>query len=380
VTVEAGREQLRRLKNRGAVTMADQLLYTSAADGLKPGSSGGCTVEKTRGINETLEFGLQRLSSYDAIYHPTPDPQNPVCFNHVVVTAGRYSYHVLSRVSDYSDDYVGRSNYLAHHLVLSDTEKTDGRDPARILAQPGVMKSAWSGQSQYVDTLTVQATSSPLTQCTECTEWREVCGGTLEAAGWAGVLAEHTLQSPREPVYILLPAPKSANWPADRTLEMVGEALALLPPARRWQVTFSTFYSDLLADTTCQWRFVVEGSPAFAAATDGRHGEIIDLTAPLGQPTEGDLVLMAQTGVRAAAVSDEPVEAHGPTRVTRRTGPPALDPDKAPNIAPPTPPMHHVEPPRTPAGAPPAYNEPPGIAQPGLPPSLHNSSELMRRQ
>ncbi len=362
--------------------MADQLLYTSAADGLKPGSSGYCTVEKTRGINETLESSLQRLSSYDAIYHPTPDPQNPVCFNHVVVTAGRRKYNVISRVSDYSDDYSGRSNYLAHHLVLSDTEKTDGRDPATILAQPGLMKSAWSGQSQYVDPLTVQATSSPLTQCTE---WREVCGGTPEAAGWAGVLAERTLQSPREPIYILLPAPKSAHWHADRTLKLIGEALALLPPARRWQVTFSTFYSDLLADTTCQWRFVVEGSPAFEAAKDSRHGEVIDLTAPLGQPTGGDLVQTAQTGDRAAAVPDESAEAHRPTRVTRRPGPPELDsismdPDKAPNIAPPTPPMHHVEPPRTPAGAPPAYNEPPGIAQPGLPPSLHNSSELMRRQ
>ena len=362
--------------------MADQLLYTSAADGLKAGSSGYCTVEKTPGINETLESSLQRLSSYDAIYHPTPDRQNPICFNHVVVTAGRRKYNVISRVSDYSDDYSGRSNYLAHHLVLSETEKTVGRDPAAILAQPGLMKSEWSGQSLYVDPPTVQATSSPLTQCTE---WREVCGGTHEAAGWAGVLAERTRQSPREPIYILLPAPKSANWPADRTLKLVDEALVLLPPARRWQVTFSTFYSDLLADTTCQWRFVVEGSPAFAAATDGRHGEIINLTAPLGQPTGGDLVLMAQTGVRAAAVSDEPVEAHGPTHVTRRTGPPALDstsmdPDKAPNIAPPTPPMNPVEPSPPLAGGPPEYNVPPGIAQPGLPPSFHNSSELMRRQ
>jgi len=229
--------------------MADQLLYTSAADGLKAGSSGYCTVEKTRTISETLESTLQRLSSYDAIYHPTPDPENPICYNHVIVTAGRRSYNILSRSSDYPNDYTGRSNYLAHHLVLSANELSEARDPSKILADPGVMKASWSGQAQYVDAISLGVASSPLRQCTE---WGDVCGGTKEAAGWAGVLAEWTLESSREPIYILLPAPKSVKWPEDRTLKLVSEALALLPPSRRWRVTFSTFYSDLLGETTCQ--------------------------------------------------------------------------------------------------------------------------------
>ncbi len=100
--------------------MSQELLYTSAPRGLKPGSSGFCTVASTQGMAAPLASALESLSAYRHVFRPG-DPQvhrNPIAYSHVRLNAGGRTYCVLSRVADYGQDYSGRTNKLAHHVAL----------------------------------------------------------------------------------------------------------------------------------------------------------------------------------------------------------------------------------------------------------------------
>ena len=99
-------------------------------------------------------------------------------------------------------------------------------------------------------------------------------------AGWGGVLAGQFDTEPRKPTYVRIPG----NWsktppgvaPDQVTLALIGDALALLNHRQRWGVTFSTYYSDMLAASGCSWRFVIDGSPA-AATWPPHNANFIDL-------------------------------------------------------------------------------------------------------
>ena len=60
--------------------MTQELIYTSAPRGLKPGSHGFCTVAVTQGMPPNLAERLEALSGYRHVY-PPQDPQaelNPI--------------------------------------------------------------------------------------------------------------------------------------------------------------------------------------------------------------------------------------------------------------------------------------------------------------
>ena len=62
-------------------------------------------------------------------------------------------------------------------------------------------------------------------------------------AGWAGG-AESFSNDPAKPAYLIY-------RPGTNVLELFDEALSLLPPEQRWNVTFSTFFTDLPLNLTC---------------------------------------------------------------------------------------------------------------------------------
>ena len=69
----------------GGGPMSQELHYTSAPRGLKPGSRGFCTVASTVGLSGPLAERLESLSGYQPIY-PVHDPaaaRNPVNFMHI---------------------------------------------------------------------------------------------------------------------------------------------------------------------------------------------------------------------------------------------------------------------------------------------------------
>ena len=66
--------------------MSQELIYTSAPRGLKPGSQGFCTVVSTQGISASLVQRLEALSGYRHVF-PPQDPNarlNPVLFSHLI--------------------------------------------------------------------------------------------------------------------------------------------------------------------------------------------------------------------------------------------------------------------------------------------------------
>ena len=99
-------------------------------------------------------------------------------------------------------------------------------------------------------------------------------------AGWAGVLAEAFLADPRRLVYVI-------HDPGDDLLPLFAEAQGLLPAQRRWDLTFSTYFTSLPQGQSCVWRGVVRGSPEALQASRLSQSLILDLASPLGMAEGG---------------------------------------------------------------------------------------------
>lgn len=235
--------------------MTQELVYTSALQGLKPGSRGFCTVIATRGMGGPLAALLESLSAYRPIYPPN-DPratENPVSFAHFRVSAAGKSYSVLSRVADYGLDYSQRSNKIAHHVVIDPSERLES-GPAWLLAQPAFMDARWDGQPRLL------ASGRQLPRGTEriapCAAWAKLTGD----AGWAGVLAENWLTGGT--CYLIFD-------PGTDVLPLIREAVALLPPEKRWEATFSTYFTGVPSGVACGCRCVGQQRASSAGASCG---------------------------------------------------------------------------------------------------------------
>ena len=108
--------------------MSQELLYTSAPRGLKPGSRGFCTVLSTQGMPAPLATALEGLSGYRLISSAGDKGanRNPIVYSHLILPAGGRTLNVLSRIAEFGLDYSQRANKLAHHVVLDKTELLPG--------------------------------------------------------------------------------------------------------------------------------------------------------------------------------------------------------------------------------------------------------------
>ncbi len=265
--------------------MPHEILYTSAPRGLKPGSQGFCTVVSTMGIPTLLAEKLESLSGYRQVYTGDQAALNPVNHIHVALTIGGRKYHVLSAVRDAGQDYTQRSNKLAHHVALESGELPPA-GAAALLATPGFCETTWNGEPRLLPAARkIPAVDRP---AKICQAWTNVTGD----AGWAGVLAETVLQHPARPTVLVFP-------PGLEVLPLVVEAVALLPADRRWEATFSTYFTKASTGTECLWRFVLEGTPEAQAAR--RAGPVWDLTRPMDRAQGGSLVNTARTGIAVRA-------------------------------------------------------------------------------
>lgn len=267
--------------------MSQEIIYTSAPKGLKPGSRGFCTVVSTHGLAKNLADALESLSGYRHVYPPqSPEASlNPVVYSHVRLTVGGRPYHVLSRIADAGLDYTQRTNKFAHHVALDSMELPAG-GPAWLLAQPQFMATGWAGEPQ------VRPTGPRPPQGDQpagvCQAWQRLTGD----AGWAGVLAETALPETTRNVVIVA-------RPGIEVLPLLVEALALVPVPLRWQVTLSTYFTKLPPGVECKWRCVLEETPEALALKRAPNTLVIDLTRPLGTAVGGSLVNAARTGIAA---------------------------------------------------------------------------------
>lgn len=275
--------------------MSQELLYTSAPHGLKPGSRGFCTVLSTQGMSAPLATALESLSGYRPVYPPSDERAelNPVAFSHLKVQVAGKSWHVLSRVADYGLDYSQRTNKLAHHVVLDANELVEA-GPAQLLALPQFMRNKWDGESKLVAPKPQRKV--PPVQGGLCHAWKDLAGD----AGWAGVLAESYLKDPERPVILLFE-------PGYDLLPLLAESISLLPPERRWEVTFSTYFTGLPQGVACAWRCLLKDSPEAHQSLRFAKALRIDLTnQTLGPATGGNLVQVARGKTRQITTLSTP--------------------------------------------------------------------------
>lgn len=288
--------------------MTQELIYTSAPSGLKPGSKGFCTVAATNGIAPRTVTLLESLSGYRHTFPPaqSPDPANPVAWMHLHTPGGD---SLLSRVADAGLDYSGRSNKIAHHVILSPNERTEA-GPTAMMRVEGNLIATWSGPTRWLAARTPHSGKLPpgTSPSIPATTWRTLTGD----AGWAGVLAQAALSRDTPECYVIYGAGQE-----NKILTLFDEALVLLPPSHRWQVTLSTFFCKLPPGMSCQWRGILKGSPEHRLVPPHKRVVKIDLTADLTTPPDGPLVHYARTGQAASAgnfsasLTAEPIESSG---------------------------------------------------------------------
>ncbi|OQC14616.1 MAG: hypothetical protein BWX73_01728 [Lentisphaerae bacterium ADurb.Bin082] len=278
--------------------MAYEFVYTSSPAGVRPGSSGFCVVACTQGLPAALSSQMEKLCAYKPYFpeYAEQASENPVSCAHCTLVCGGKTYYILSRICHNGRDYTGRSNKLASLIALERAELQEHPDgPASLFLLPGLFREAdWEIRPEVLPgPLTLTPVSAPVGVATA---WQ-----AAGDAGWAGVLAESFLADPKSAAYLvfdpLRPAP---------TVELVHEALSLLPVERRWQVTFNTYFTSLTAGVSCHWRFCPPDSEALREASRRPGTIVLDLTAPLPEAQGGELVDFARSGERGA-VAKQPV-------------------------------------------------------------------------
>jgi len=273
--------------------MAQELVYTSAPRGLRPGTSGYCTVAYSKGMSPSLIRLLESLSAYRPLYaaHDPRSRNSPVMYTHYRYVVEGKRVHILSRISLTGADHTNRSNKIAHHLVLTPEERPAG-GPAWLAMQPGVFFECWEGPPCHLPASRElpQGDYADLTART----WAETAGD----AGWAGVLAYAFLRKPNEPAYLLYD-------PGAPVLHLLAEALAFIPPEQRWDVTFNTFFSTVPAGTSCRWRCCVRGPDTTRELRRYPRALVLDLTQALPKPPEDcPLIANAREGRPVHSLND----------------------------------------------------------------------------
>ncbi|MDT8389217.1 MAG: hypothetical protein RRC34_01755 [Lentisphaeria bacterium] len=284
--------------------MARELYYTSARKGLKPGTHGFCTVARSDGLSNGLVRLLESLSAYKSFFsgHTEDADKNPVSICHFRASIREGSFSILSRIGAAGRDHTNRDNKLAHHIVLEKDERPAG-GPAWLASQ-GIFAESWQGEPRLIDTpLALPDGDDP---DTTATTWDMVTGD----AGWAGALANCFENQPNRPVYLVYEAGMDV-------LPLVAEAVRTLPAAKRWLVTFNTYFFQLTAGVTCGWRCCPAGSPQLKDPRLTANAWVIDLTRPLGDPPLSHTVKVARGEAKPALPKPRRSADSGPAATNR---------------------------------------------------------------
>jgi GTPase-associated protein 1, N-terminal domain type 2/GTPase-associated protein 1, middle domain len=263
--------------------MSYELYFTSAPRGLRPGASGFCTVAASRDMPAAVLEKVELLSGYRHLYPPL-DPNNPVVYSHVPVEALGKVYQVLSRIAPAGLDYSGRGNKFAHHVILEPGELPAG-GPAWLLADAGFMETQWDGTVGYLPAGRKVPAGEPAPG--PCRAWERVTGD----AGWAGALLQATFGKHGQAVYCLYP-------PGIGLLPLLAEAISLVPPEQRWQVSFHTYFTGIAPGISCLWRGIPDGTADAEKVRRQNAGAVFDISKLQGPAPTGAHVEQARTGVR----------------------------------------------------------------------------------
>ena len=266
--------------------MAYELIYTSAERGLRPGTRGFCTVAHTQGMPPQQIQLLEALSAYKNLYsvHDTQEKSEPIAWSHITSNLVGRSASIVSRVGATVADHTGRSNKLAHHVLLQQRERPVG-GPAWLCQQAGFLREMWDEQPHLIS----EMKEVPAGDCepAPATAWEALTGDPAYAA-----FLPNAFKAGGDNVTVI------AFAPGTDMLALIAESLALLEPSLRWNVTFSTYFTQLAVGASCAWRCCVADSDTLREARRNPRTTILDLTAPLPPVPTGPLAELARTGQR----------------------------------------------------------------------------------
>jgi len=272
----------------------------------------------TRSMSAALASRLESLCGYRPPGEDVPIERWPPALSHWTIDVGGVERHVLAAVRPVKPDHTMRSNTLAHFAVLHNSE-LDPAGAAWMLAQPETRATSWSGEPRLLTAERAMPRGGPA-GVRACATWKSVAGD----AGWAGVLANAAMLDPTRPATVIYP-------PGARVLDLVAEAMSLLPATYRWKVTFTTYFTQPIAGVRCTWRFCLDGTSAATAARQA-GGLVIDASAPGDCARSGEFVDAARAGREPVLVAP-PVQQRLPAKAAAAAGqavgegPFALEPD-----------------------------------------------------
>ena len=257
--------------------MAWQLIYTSAPRLLEAGRSGFGTVARHRAIHPLLVTTLERDSQFDR-----GAAVGRVIFAHRILTAAGTRCHVLTCIRDAGADYTGRTNHIAHHLIIEPREiaalGSAAPTPADVFREMS-WRPAWPESPRWLDGADEIPLSHFHRRASAAGAWQTATGDARRAA----------LLQPAGSAVLIVP-------PVVDALSLFAESLAAAP-AQAWQATFTTCLqpSDDLGEF--RWLALAASSPQRDRAEAGRT--VLDLTAPHTLPLPPTLPAM-----QAAPVPD----------------------------------------------------------------------------
>ena len=237
--------------------MPQQLLYTSAPQGVVAGRSGYCTVARSATMREALMLRLEQLSYYQHL-SLTGAPERPI-FAYRIVDIRGSRFHVLTRLQDAGLDFTGRTNFTAHHLVFTPEEIRQLPVPAIILRDWSGWLGSWTKEPQLLSNENWGNLNSLAgISATPAHTWQRLTGeaangyGLLEAK--AGTLINADGTNDKETLSLL----------AESTELMEVRETRRDYKAAAWQYTFTTSIQEQDNPADFRWRFVHSDSPAFA--------------------------------------------------------------------------------------------------------------------
>lgn len=264
--------------------MAYQMVYTSVRSGLVAGRSGFCTAARHREIKESL---VARLEDFSAQYDRSVaiGGELPVIYQHRIVTIRENRYHVLMRLDDAGNDYTGRTNHIAHSLVLEPAEVAGlSLTPAEAilaLAQQGFWRKRYDEPARFFGSQeTIDLSTLPRSASLPAFQWHERSGAAANAAQL------FDSAGPTEAGVVV-----SGNGEIEGLglLALFAESLLLLGPDRSvpdalWSVPFTTVLQSTSERSHFRWCGIVQGN--HLETQESRAGRrIVTLGSPLTSPS-----------------------------------------------------------------------------------------------
>ena len=160
--------------------MPQQLIYTSSRRGLNPGSSGYCTVAKSKGMSDFLSARLEQLSYYRHLSLVANGADRPIfCFRRLDVR-GKI-YYVITYLTNTELDFTQRTNFVAHHLVFNPDEIKKDITPPIICRDWSGWVKVWNKEPELL--VSNIKLSLPTLDHTNAQTWEEVTHDSTKAFG-----------------------------------------------------------------------------------------------------------------------------------------------------------------------------------------------------